>query len=167
MATGTARACSVEHGRFSVSVSPPCQFGKDNSVKKKFLVIEAVLCCVPCILLVMGGMPIMFFASIRSVSYDAVAAAWCLLFVMGVIFALSQYVILSLQTVEQKSYRFGFAFWIATAFALSGLWWMENAFRLAVAAVTVGPIVMATLHFIALQIRRRESGPHGVSGGDR
>jgi hypothetical protein len=130
-------------------------------MKKKFLAIEAVLCSLPCILLVMGGLPIMLVAAFRSLSYSSGDAAWCFLFVSGVILALSQYVVLSLRTVEQKRYRFGFAFWIAAAFALCGLWWMGRAFGLTAAATTIGPILVATLHFIALQfLCRRYPGSH-------
>ena len=121
-------------------------------MKKKFLAIEAVLCSLPCLLLVMGGLPIMLVAAFRGLRYNSSDAAWSLLFVSGAIFALSQYVVLSLRTVEQKIYRFGFAFWIAAACALCGLWWMEEAFGLTAAATTIGPILVATLHFIALQV---------------
>lgn len=126
-------------------------------MKKRFLVIEAVLCSLPCILLVTGGLPIMLVAAFRGLRYNAGEAAWGFLFVLGVIIALSQYVALSLRTVEEKRHRFGLAFWIAAAFALYGLWWMGRAFGLTAAATTIGPIVVATLHFIALQLRYRET----------
>lgn len=125
-------------------------------MKAKFLAIEAILCGAPCILVAIGGLPIILVAAIRTLSYNTGEAMRVFLFVSGLILALFQYGNLSLRTIEQKRYRFGFTFWLAIASTSTGFWWAVLSFGLKAVAVVIGPILVATLHFMALQLLSRK-----------
>lgn len=125
-------------------------------MRAKFLAIEAILCGAPCILFAIGGLPIILVAAIRTLSYNTGEAMKVFLFVSGLILALFQYGILSLRTIEQKRYRFGYTFWLAIASASIGFWWAVLSFGLKSVAVVIGPILVATLHFMALQLLSRK-----------
>ena len=125
-------------------------------MKAKFLAIEAILCGAPCIVVAIGGLPIILVAAFRTLSYNTGEAMKVFLFVLGLILALFQYGILSLRTIEQKKYRFGFTFWLAIVSASIGVWWAGLSFGLRAVAMVIGPILVATLHFMALQLLSRK-----------
>jgi len=126
-------------------------------MKTRWLAIEAALCALPCFLPAMGGLPILLFGAIRSLAYDPGAAAYGLVLVGGLGLALFQYLVLALQTIHGRPYRFGLAFFLAAGSALAGVWWAGRSFGATVTAIAIGPIVAATAHFVILQMRRREA----------
>lgn len=132
-------------------------------MKVKFLAIEAVLCGAPCVVLAIGGFPIILVAALRTLSYNTGEALKVILFVLGLTLALFQYGLLSLRTIEQKRFRFGFAFFLAIVFALLGIWWAAVSFGLRAAVTAIGPIMVSTLHFISLQFLYRKHSPSKAS----
>ena len=89
-------------------------------------------------------------------SYNPIEGLWHILIALGILFALVQYGVLALRTAQARTYRFGFAFWVAVPFALVGVRLAFGGFfELWQAVALMSPVLLATSHFIALQLWRR------------
>jgi len=93
--------------------------------------------------------------------YDPLSGAEGVVVALGIAFALAQYARLSSNTVYGKPYRFGWSFWIAVPFALYAVRFIfSGSFGMGYALLVAGPIVLATLHFVVLQLlRNRRTSP--------
>lgn len=108
----------------------------------------------------MGGLPIILVAALSTMSSNVGEAMKGLFLALGLTWALFQYGVLAIRTTEQKKYRFGFYFWLAVGAASIGTWWAGVSFGFRAAALVIGPVALATLYFIAIQLRiRKESTP--------
>lgn len=127
--------------------------------RNPFLTIEAMLCGLPCCFFATGGAFIFLFAAFKMFPDQPRSAAQGIVYVACMVWPLWQYYVLVYKTLEHERYRFGWGFWVAVPAALFMLRWCVQAFGLAVTAPVLGPIIVATLHFCALQYagRRRES----------
>jgi hypothetical protein len=137
-------------------------------MKPTLLAIEAIAAAAPSVLAAFFGILVFLYSGFSMLSYDPLSGAEGIVVALGIAFALVQYGLLSSNTVYGKPYRFGWSFWIAVPFALYALRLIvSGSIGIFYALLIVCPIVLATLHFVVLQLQRSkrkspESDPHAV-----
>ena len=123
-------------------------------MKRALLAVEAVVAAAPSVLLAFVGFLVFFYSGLSALSYDVISGLQGITLAIGIVFALAQYGCLAFNTVYGKPYRFGWEFWLAVLFACYAIH-ITFEFGLRSSLFITCPIVLATLHFVALQMRRR------------
>ena len=126
--------------------------------RKNLLFLEATILSAPCILISMGGLPLLLFSSIRQLSEAPLEAILVILGVYSVAYSLIQFWVLTHHTAHDKKYYFGLYFWLALPGAILGVRGLFGGFfELHTALIISVSILFAIAHFIFLQIRKRPS----------
>jgi hypothetical protein len=125
-------------------------------MKTILLSIEAIIAGTPCFLLAMLGAPIFLFSGISMLGDKLADGATNILFALGLVVALSQYVHLTLKTIAEKIFHFGLWFWLSILFSLAPIYLTFTLFSFGHSLLIVLPITITTFHFCILQLRLRK-----------
>ncbi len=123
-------------------------------MKRALLAIEAIVAAVPSALLGTVGFLVFFYSGLSALSYNPISGVLGIVLAIGIVFALFQYVRLAFRTVYGKPYHFNWEFWLAVPFACYAVRFTFE-FGIRTSLFISGPIVLATLHFVVLQMLRR------------
>lgn len=126
--------------------------------RKNLLFLEAIILSAPCMLLSMGGLPLLLFSSIRQLPDAPFEAILIILGIYSVAYSLLQFWILAHHTAHDKKYYFGLYFWLALPGAIIGIKGLFGGFfELQTALLISGSILFVIAHFIFLHICKRSS----------
>ncbi len=124
--------------------------------RKNLLLLEAIILSAPCMLLSMGGLPLLLFSSIRLLPEAPFEVMLVILGVYSVAYSLIQFWILVHHTIHENKYSFGRYFWLALPGAMLGIRGLFGGFfEVQTALIISGLILFVIAHFILLQVCKR------------
>lgn len=126
--------------------------------RKNLLLLEAIILSSPCMLLSMGGLPLLLFSSFRQLPEAPFEAMLVIIGVYSVAYSLIQFWILVHHTIHDSKYYFGRYFWLALPGAMLGIRGLFGGFfEVQTALIISGLILFVIAHFILLQVCKRLS----------